>query len=367
MAGPKQTFNANVTIRDVARVAGVAIGTVSRVLHGNKSVSADVRRRVLAAIQDLKYEPNQVAQSMRLQATKTIACATRDISIPGFGSLVKSAQDLLRSQGYTLLLAITDENMEKEIELLRLFRQRRVDGIIMATSTEEEGDLSRMIRSLQLPFVLLDRDRPLEVDAVTIDHRRGIGAATEYLLGLGHEDISLITGRPAMRPSRERIAGFEQAFSAAGRKANHALIATGGFSSDFGFRAASALIAGSPRPTAIIAGGMGMLSGVLRAISAAGLRIPNDISVIAGADTDLALLATPGVTSIRWSGAEEGRLSVEMLLDQISGGPRPAQRVMIETELVIRGSCTSPTRKASKKTSRSRAGNVSLTAGRARS
>ncbi len=367
MSGSKQRPTGHVTIRDVARLAGVAIGTVSRVLHGNKSVSAEVRRRVSAAIQDLKYEPNQVAQSMRLQATKTIACATRDISIPGFGSLVKSAQDLLRSHGYTLLLAITDENMDKEIELLRLFRQRRVDGIIMATSTEEEGDLSRMIRSLQLPFVLLDRDRPSEVDAVTIDHRRGIRAATEYLLELGHDDISLITGRPAMRPARERIAGFEQALRAAGKKPNPALVSTGGFSSDYGFRAASALIAGSPQPTAIIAGGMGMLSGVLRAIGAAGLRIPDDISVVAGADTDLALLATPGVTSIRWSGAEEGRFSVEMLLDQIGRGPRPAQRVMIETEFVIRGSCTSPGGKRRQKKRQAASGNVSLTSARRRS
>jgi LacI family transcriptional regulator len=349
MADVRKTQNTNVTIRDVARVAGVAIGTVSRVLHANKSVSSDVKRRVLSAIQDLKYEPNQVAQSMRLQATKTVACATRDISIPGFGSLVKSAQDILRSHGYTLLLAITDENMEKEIELLRLFRQRRVDGIVMATSTEEEGDLSKMMRQLQLPFVLLDRDLPADVDAVTIDHRRGIAAATEYLLRLGHENIALVTGRPAMRPSRERIAGFELAFAAAGKRVHPALVSTGGFSSDFGFRAASALIAGSPRPTAIIAGGMGMLSGVLRAITVSGLRIPDDISVIAGADTDLALLATPGMTSIRWSAAEEGRLAVELLLEQITRGPRPAQRVMIGTELVTRASCGPPPTAAGKK------------------
>jgi LacI family transcriptional regulator len=237
----------------------------------------------------------------------------------------------------------------------------------MATSTEEEGELSKMIRHLQMPFVLLDRDRPLEVDAVTIDHRRGIAAATEYLLRLGHENISLITGRPAMRPSRERIAGFKLAFAAAGKKVNPALVSTGGFSSDFGFRAASALIAGSTQPTAIIAGGMGMLSGVLRAVGGAGLRIPEDISVVAGADTDLALLATPGVTSIRWSGAEEGRLSVEMLLEQIKTGPRAPQRVMIETELVIRGSCASPAKKVSKKGRVSPAGNVSLTSARVRS
>src|SRR5262245_51282429 len=112
------------TIRDVARAANVAIGTVSRVLNGHKSVSDDVRRRVLRAIKKLNYEPDRVAQSMRLGKTKTVACATRDISMPGFGAIVNAAEEVLRSSGYTLLLAITDERKERELALLRILQQR---------------------------------------------------------------------------------------------------------------------------------------------------------------------------------------------------------------------------------------------------
>lgn len=331
------------TIRDVALAARVAIGTVSRVLNGHKSVSEDVRRRVLKAVEKLGYEPDRVAQSMRLGVTRTVACATRDISIPGFGSIVNAAEDVLRSYGYTLLLGITDERREREIDLLRIFMQRRVDAIIMTTSSEEDAELSRQIKNLSVPVVMLDRDNPPEIDAVTLDHRRGIRAATEYLLGLGHSNIAILTGRPSMRPGRERIAGFKEAFASVSKQTHHAVIRTGGFSAEFAFREASSLLSSPTRPTAIIAGGMAMLSGVLQAIRVHGLAIPDDISVIAGADTDLAALATPAITAVRWSGTDEGRMAVQLLLNRLGGNRKgPVQRVMLSTELIIRTSCAPP-------------------------
>jgi LacI family transcriptional regulator len=331
------------TIRDVAQAARVAIGTVSRVLNGHRSVSDDVRRRVLKAIKKLRYEPDRVAQSMRLGVTRTIACATRDISIPGFGAIVNAAEETLRSAGYTLLLATTDERKERELELLRIFQQRRVDAIIMTTSSEDDAELTRQIKRLDIPVVLLDREHPPELDAVTLDHRRGVRAATEYLHGLGHSRIALLTGNPSTRPARERIAGFKEAYAQFGRQANHGVVRTGAFSSEFGFREASALLAASPRPTAIIAGGMAMLPGVLQAIRAHGLGIPGDISLVAGADSDLAALATPAITAIRWSGTDEGRMAVQLLLNRIAGNRNgPVQRVMLSTELVTRMSCAPP-------------------------
>jgi LacI family transcriptional regulator len=344
----KSKYNPNgekVSIRDVARAAGVAIGTVSRVLHDNVSVSSNVRERVLDAIRQLKYEPNKIAQSMRLGVTHTVACVTRDISISGFGTIVNAAEDVLRSRGYTLLLAITDERKEREIEVVRVLTQHRVDGIIMTTSSEEDIELADMIRNLRIPVVLLDRDIPRELDAVTIDHRRGTAAATEYLLRLGHDNIALLTGRPSMRPARERIAGFEAAYAAVGRQPNPSQIRVGGFSADYGFREASALLSSSSRPTAFIAGGMSMLPGLLRAINSNGLKIPDDISVIAGADSDLALLMAPAVTAVRWSGSEEGRFAVELLLSRLEGHKGDPKRVMLDTELVIRGSCAPTTKR----------------------
>jgi LacI family transcriptional regulator len=331
------------TIRDVALAAKVAVGTVSRVLNGHKSVSKDVRSRVLKAVKKLNYEPDRVAQSMRLGVTRTVACATRDISIPGFGAIVNAAEDVLRSHGYTLLLAMTEDKKERELDLLRVFQQRRVDAIIMTTSSDDDADLTRQIKAMKVPVVLLDRDNPPEVDAVMLDHRRGIRAATEHLLGLGHTQIALLTGSPSTRPGRERIAGFKEALAGAGKLAQRSVIRVGGFSSEFGFREASSLLSAAKRPTAIIAGGMGMLAGVLRAIRVHGLSVPEDISIIAGSDTDLAALALPAVTAVRWSGTDEGRMAVQLLLNRLGAGrDGPPQRVMLSTELIIRGSCAPP-------------------------
>jgi LacI family transcriptional regulator len=319
------------TIRDVARAANVAIGTVSRVLNGHKSVSDDVRRRVLKAIKKLNYEPDPVAQSMRLRVTRTVACATRDISMPGFGAIIYAAEEVLRASGYTLLLATTDERKERELNLLRMFQQRRVDAVILTTSSEDDAELSKHIKQLEIPIVLLDRERPVELDAVTIDHRR----------------VALLTGRPSMRPARERIAGFKDALAQLGKQAKEGIIRTGGFSAEFGFREASSLLSSSNRPTAIIAGGMAMLAGVLQAVRARGLSIPEDVSVIAGADSDLAALTTPAVTAIRWSGTDEGRMAVQLLLNRLAGNREgPAQRVMLSTELIPRASCAPPHRAA---------------------
>jgi LacI family transcriptional regulator len=153
-----------------------------------------------------------------------------------------------------------------------------------------------------------------------------------------------LTGNPSTRPAHERIAGFKEASTRLGKQANYSVIRTGGFSAEFGFREASSLLSASPRPTAIIAGGMAMLSGVLQAIRARGLTIPRDVSVIAGADSDLAALATPAVTAVRWSGTDEGRMAVQLLLNRLGNRTAPVQRVMLSTELIPRESCAPPPR-----------------------
>lgn len=328
------------TIRDVAREAGVAIGTVSRVLNGHKSVSTSVSRKVTAAIARLNYVPDRVAQSMRLKTTRTVACAIRDISIPDFGNFVTAAESKLRTLGYTLLLATTDEQKERELELLHIFQQRRVDAIMMTISAEADPALRRAVKRLKIPVVLVDRDRPADLDAVIVDHRRAMISATEYLLGLGHDRIALLTGRPAMRPARERIAGFEAAYAGRGKKVDPARVRVGAFSAEFGFQEACALLSSSHPPTALIAGGLAMLPGILRAVSRHGLRIPEDVSVIAGGDSDLAALATPKVTAIRWSAAQQGQIAVELLLNRLQNGyTGQAQRALLPTEFIIRESC----------------------------
>ncbi len=327
----------SITIRDLAREAGVAIGTASRVLNGHKSVSEEVRKRVLKAAKKLNYSPDRLAQSMRLGITHTVACVTRDIAISGFGSVVHAAEEVLRDAGYTLLLAVTDERKERELDLLRILSQRRVDAIIIATSSEKDKELNRALLNLGIPVMLLDRDGPADLDAVMLDHARGTKEATDHLVAFGHTSIALLTGQASTRPGHERVAAFTKAMK--GVDNARPIVRSGGFSAEFGFREASALLATPNPPTAIIAGGMSMLGGVLQAIRVRGLRIPEDISVVAGADTELAALATPSVTAIRWSGVDQGRIAVQMLLNRLKGNRAgAAQRVLLSTELIKRES-----------------------------
>jgi LacI family transcriptional regulator len=332
------------TIRDVARTAGVAVGTVSRVLNGHRSVRPDLREKVLATIRSLGYEPDAVAQSMRLRATRTVACAIRDISIPGFGSFVKAADDALRERGYILLLTNTDEQPAREIELLRSFAKRRVDGVIMTVSDERDEALCRAIGQMRMPVILMDRDVALGIDMVAIDHRGGTRAAVDHLLELGHRRIALLTGLPAMRPAHERVAGFEEAHRTAGTALDPALVRYGAFSAEFGYGQCCSLLSSADRPSAVIAGGMSMLPGVLRAIKERGLAVPDDISVVAGADTDLAALIEPPVTAVCWSNADWGRSAVQLLLDRLDGYDGEPRRLTLPTELVLRGSCAAVSR-----------------------
>jgi LacI family transcriptional regulator len=328
------------TIKDVARKAGVSLGTASRVLNRHQSVSEAMRARVEQAIVDLGFRPDAVAQSMRRGATQTIGIVIRDITVPVLAGFVKSIQDVLYEAGYTLVIAGSEDRRERELDLLNRLARRRVDGLVMTTSSERDPMLLKAREGLRIPVVLLDRDTPADFDAVLVAHRDGIRRALDHLLDLGHRRVALLTGPGSVRPAAERILGYEDAFSARGLAVDPTLIRTGSFTGEFAYIETSDLLGRGDRPTAIIAGGIAMLAGTLRAVRAHGLRIPEDISIIGGCDSDLAELAAPPVTVLRWSYAEIGKAAAQLLLDRIERDPnRPPRRIKFPTELVIRASC----------------------------
>jgi len=330
------------TIRQVAQRAGVAIGTVSRVLNKHPTVEPSIRRLVERTIEELGYQPDAVAGSMRRTKTQTIGCAIRDFDLPGFAAFLTAAEQRFRAAGYTMLLSNTENSKEIELSLLRTFGARRADGVLMTLSDESDADLLAVLHRMSMPLVLTDRDMVPDVDCVTADHHGGIRQATAHLLSLGHRRIALLTGEPKSFPARGRIAGFEAAFRSAGLQPPARLIRARSFSPEFSRDEVLRLLAESRPPSAIIAGGMGMLSGVLRALRQAGKAIGRDISVI-GTESDLAELTTPGITAIDWDLRAMGRSAAEMLLDRIeqrvTGGPR---HVKLPTRLIQRESCAAP-------------------------
>jgi LacI family transcriptional regulator len=316
------------------------LGTASRIINGQKSVSDDMRIRVERAIGDLGFKPNALAQSMRRGDTQTIGVVIRDITIPALAEFVKAAQDTLHKAGYTLLVASSEDQPQRELELLTAFSCKRVDGLIMTTASEQDSVLLKARMAMGVPIVMLDREEPPGFDAVLIAHRDGTRRATDYLLDLGHRRIAIITGPTTVRPAIERVRGYKSAFQSRGIAIDKKLIRTADFTADFGYMETCALLSQKQPPTAIIAGGIAMLGGVLRAIHSKHLRIPDDISVVGSSDTELAQLATPPITVVRWSYAEIGRIAAQLLVERLGRSPtRSAQRVLTPTDLVIRASC----------------------------
>lgn len=331
------------TIRDVAKAANVSLGTVSRVLNQHETVSADIRLRVERAIRSLGYTPNAVAQSMRSQHTRTVGCIIRDINLPALAAFVRAAHDVLFESGYVLLLTNSEGQRHRELELVSLLSSRRADALIIAHHSERDEQLHLILKAASIPVVLVDREFPTWADAVMVDHRGGVRRATEQLLQLGHRRISLITGSTNLYPARERIAGFEAAHATFGVKVVPDLVRTESFLSDYAFQQTSILIGMKSPPTAIVAGGIDVLPGILRAVRTRGLAVPKDISIVAASDSDLAQLSEPPITVESWDYAEVGRIAAQLVLERIhrAGAPDP-KRVLVPAELIQRGSCAPP-------------------------
>lgn len=337
-----------VTIRDVARAAGVSLSSVSRALNGGKNVSARVARDVAAAADRLGYQPDFLARGLRTRTTGMVGCLVSDVANPLNATIVKAAEARLREAGHLLVVASTANDPTRERAAAAEFRGRRLDGMLVAPGSEVNDEIWRDMAAAGTPVVILDRD-PLHKDndvrwpAVLVDHRAGAKAATRYLTGLGHRRIALLTADARMRPSRERIAGFREVFSEAGIDSGGAQLCIQKSPMDLVRGDMLALLTGDARPTAIIALGTRILAGVLRAARDLGLSVPRDLSVLSVGDTDLASAHTPAITALRWSLEDVGRAAAELLLQRLSGDIGHAQsRVLLPVDLVLRESCAPP-------------------------
>lgn len=332
-----------VTIRDVARAAGVSVGSVSRVLNNSSHVSPKIRYRVERTASELGFVPNAFAQAMRGRATHMVGLILRDITSHLLATFVRAAQEELEVTGDVVLVACHDERRERELDLLRILSHRHVDGLIMTTSSEEDPDLVRLRTSLRVPVVLYDREVPRSWDSVRIAHKAATRRALDYLFDLGHRRIALVTGSECVFPSRARLAAYEEAYQARGLPVDPRFVRAKSFSALACVAEISGLLDLPERPTALLLGGVDMLPEALQAIRDRGLVIPRDISLIGAGDSALARLATPPITLVSWDFANLGRASARLLKERLVGAADPAPRhITFPADLVIRGSCAPP-------------------------
>ena len=330
-------------IHDVAKLAGVSIASVSRMLAGDNVRSADAIRRAIA---DLGYRPNASARGLRLGKHHSIAVIVPDISNPYFAALVRGIEERAMTQGFRIIVASSDEQFSAEAELLG----NLVDAVdAVAIVPAEEGDRTRrMLAELNKPVVLIDRTVGAEpgFDLVHVDNASGAKAAADYLLSLGHRHFGIISGRQDTVPGRVRHQIFLETLAGAGIHIPPDALKIGEFSRDFGRRAAQEMVEHPTGMTALFVGNNTMAQGALLSLHAAGVSIPGQLSFLCFDDFDLAELLPAPVTVISRPAIAEGHAAADLLLRRIEqfGDPNqaPLEHKILPVSLTVRQSCAAP-------------------------
>ena len=337
------------TINDVAKRAGVSAMTVSRVVNGTGYTSTEARARVEAAIEELGYVPNALARQLRSKRTKTIALVVSDISNPFFTTIARGVEDYAVGHGFSVMYCNTDESEVEEEQYLLMLIERQVDGVLLVPA-RSSGESFRLLTNHRMPVVVLDRRVAAKnVDSVRCDSEAGAHALAKHLVDLGHRRIAVLTGRRNISTSIDRVAGCRRAIEEAGLTLPEEMVHWGGFNygklnqADGHRMAQDVLAAEGERPTAIFCANNFIGFGAIRALREAGLRVPDDMSVVAFDDLPEEWVSDPFLTVAAQPAYEIGHRAVTLLLDHIAGAAEPSgQSIVLPFELIIRRSSGPP-------------------------
>lgn len=327
-------------IRDVAKLAGVAPITVSRVINGADSVTDETRQRVQSAIDQLHYVPNTLARSLRSRQSHIIALIMSDITNPFWTTVARGVEDTAAENNYRTILCNTDESAAKEATYLSLLVERRVDGVIVAPVTREKKDLA-LLKQQQVPCVLIDRRVDgFTADAVYGDSRQGARLLIDHLIEVGHRRIALINGPSTISSAQDRAEGYREALQVHGLQVNEDLIFQGDFKQESGCRLAKLALAYTPRPTAIFAANNFIALGVLQALQEAGLRVPGDMALVCIDDLPYLSAIDPLLTVATQPAYEMGAAAAQLLIERLTTHRTSrARKVVLPPQLIIRRSC----------------------------
>jgi len=345
MARESKQQSSRTSIRDVARLAGVSLGSASRVLNGASNVTPAVRQRVEQAVEQLGYRPNHVARSLRSRTSKTVGMMFTDLANPLYARVFQAVESRLHSKGYMPLLANSLSIADREIELLGVFQSRAMDGVIITPGNERDPRVVAAVRELPLATVIYDRDLGVERDRLLVEHAPALCKLVTRLIVLGHRRIALVLSQNEARPISRRIEGFRAGFEEQGFAVPEDLILRLPSVMSPAFEAVDAILRGARPPTAIVSLGTPMLGDVFNAIRARGLQVPRDISVVSLGEPGFMRYNQPPVSTLRIDADVIADGLVGLLLDRIRDGDSTSPReILMTAEYLERGSCaTAPT------------------------
>jgi LacI family transcriptional regulator len=328
------------SIRDVASLAGVSVGTVSNVLNNPELVAETTRDRVHRAIEDLGFVRNGSARQLRAGKSRAVGAIVLDVANPFFTEVTRGIEDRLREDNCLLVLCNSDDSLEKESHYLGVLEEQRVRGLLI---TPASRDLSRLehMRRMGTAVVLLDRTSPTpDLCSVGVDDVRGGELAGQHLLGLGHRRIAFLNGPRSIRQCADRRRGLRKAVRGAGLDPDRVIeeITVTSLNAEGGEAAITPLLSGSTPPPAIFCVNDLAALGVLRALMRRGFAVPDDVAVVGYDDVEFAAMLSTPLTSVRQPKYRLGQAAAELLLAEADNSAHQHEQRLFQPELVIRES-----------------------------
>lgn len=336
------------TLKDIAKELNISVSTVSRVVNNKEYVNPITRRKVLEGLEKYNYVPNQVARSLKKQATKTIGILVPDIAENFFAQIIKGIDDTLGKHKYSIILADSNEIAEKEEHYLKILYQNRIDALVLATVAKEHSALG-IYFSDNIPVVFIDNIPNLneDIDCVIINNPKASTIAVNHLIEHGHQNIAVIVGSSDETTGYERLEGYKRAIVQNGIKINEKLIKFGDYKEDSGYRCMKDLLDNKSKYpfTAVYVGSENMTYGAIKAIQEYGLTIPNDVALVGFDVHDKSGLINPGITSIRQPEKSIGNIVADLIIKRLKEKKHKSsntnvlrQRIILEPYLEIKDS-----------------------------
>lgn len=329
------------TIFDVARQAGVSIGTVSRVMNNRDRVHPDTRARVLVAVRELDYRPNALARGLASQQTDTLGLVIPQVNDPFFFQIVRGVEDAASDAGYNLIIA-SQPQQPGEHSYLRLFHRGHVDAMVLVAIDVRAQEVQE-ITDRGVPIVLVQQDVGRTIPSFLVDNYHGARVLAEHLLGHGYRRLGYIAGTDYTPDNRERLRGLRDVLAEHGLSLPADAIARGNYLRGSGFQAMQALLASRPRPEAVFAANDQMAADAILAAQAAGLRVPADIAIAGFDDGPVASYTHPPLTTVSQPvydlGWQAARMALNATTTDRDTPPVAPRLVQLPTRLVVRQSC----------------------------
>ena len=333
-------------MQDVAALAGVSVGSVSRVLNERQNVNPAIQDAVRKAMATLAFQPNVVARSMRMGTSSAIGVLVSDVTQHTAAQMVSAAEERMRQRGFELFIANSHYDLDRERGILASLRQRRLDGFIGAISDDENPEYFNILKDLNMPVVLWERDAQGQFNSVLTDHADGCRQALEHLIGLGHQRIALIAGREGTWVGREMVRGYMDAYEAARLPFESELVCR---TNEFNRAVCMTMLKSKSRPSAIIAT-VNDVAIILSCVRELNIQIPLDLSIISIGEHEYASVTSPALTVVTQNARDIGREAADMLLalldkPEVSG----TRRSIHPMKLIVRESCSIPPHTAKRK------------------